>query len=63
MKCHECNGETSVINSRNDPQGKRRRRMCVECGERYSTVEIDEEEYEKLRAYFTSARHLIDVFG
>lgn len=41
MKCPYCSSfETKVIDTRCDPQGNmRRRRECMSCGERYSTIE------------------------
>ena len=41
MRC-ECGGRTSVVDSRNTDDNKcvRRRRLCEECGARFSTLEI-----------------------
>ena len=44
--CEKCGGETSVIESRKSgdngrqPMAYKRRRKCLECGERYTTYEL-----------------------
>jgi transcriptional regulator NrdR family protein len=41
MNCPDCNRPTSVINSRTSPSGfVRRRRECVRCKLRYTTLEM-----------------------
>lgn len=37
--CGVCGGKTGVIDSRSSPEGIRRRRKCVSCGERITTME------------------------
>lgn len=41
MNCPICNGETKVKDSRPDEDSVRRRRECLVCQHRFSTVEID----------------------
>ena len=48
MTCSKCNGKTKVIDSRTDEDSTERRRECVECGYRFSTVEVDRDLYERL---------------
>lgn len=48
MTCPQCGGDTKVTNSRHDEAEVRRRRECLECGYRFSTVEIDMDLYDKL---------------
>lgn len=49
MTCAICGGKTKVIDSRSNEDSKRRRRECLECNYRFSTVEIDADYYEDLK--------------
>lgn len=49
MNCPHCGGETHVVDSRPNEDSTRRRRECVECKHRFSTVEIDADYYETLK--------------
>jgi transcriptional regulator NrdR family protein len=41
MKCLKCNGKTTVLELRSSKSfGERRRRKCIECNFRFSTMEI-----------------------
>jgi transcriptional regulator NrdR family protein len=41
MKCPKCKGKTKVLDSRRNPSNNiRRRRKCVKCSYRFSTIEI-----------------------
>ncbi len=56
MNCPKCgDGEPMVIDSRQKPYGIRRRRECLACGYRYSTVEISVERY----GFLENAENLI----
>lgn len=48
MTCPICGEKTIVTNSRPHEDSKYRRRECVSCGERFSTIEIDADYYSKL---------------
>lgn len=48
MTCPKCNEKTKVIDSIPSDDSTERRRECVECGYRFSTVEIDKDFYERL---------------
>lgn len=48
MTCPKCNEKTRVIDSTTDEDSTIRRRECVECGFRFSTIEIDKDLYERL---------------
>ena len=48
MTCPNCGDKTIVINSRPHEDNTYRRRECVSCGQRFSTVEIDVDMYKKL---------------
>lgn len=39
MNCLYCNGSTIVIDTRPTKSGIRRRRKCLDCGERFTTIE------------------------
>lgn len=51
MTCPYCGEKTRVVDSRTQEDSKYRRRECVECKHRFSTVEIDADYYEKLKGY------------
>ena len=48
MTCPQCGGETFIINSRKTCDNVRRRRVCRECGHRFSTTEIEIDLLNKL---------------
>lgn len=49
MTCPKCGGKTKINDSRhNDDDSVKRRRECLECGYRFSTVEIDADLYERM---------------
>lgn len=48
MTCPKCNEKTRVIDSTTDEDSTTRRRECVACGYRFSTIEIDKDLYERL---------------
>lgn len=48
MTCPKCNEKTRVIDSTTGEDSTIRRRECVECGFRFSTIEIDKDLYERL---------------
>ncbi len=43
MQCPNCFGNTSVRNSRPQPDCVRRTRLCLSCGYVFHTVEMDED--------------------
>ena len=45
MNCPICGCETSVVDTRPSEDSVRRRRKCVECSHRFTTVEIDADYY------------------
>lgn len=49
MTCPKCCGETKVIDSRPEDDIVRRRRECMVCKQRFSTVEIDLQMYKKIK--------------
>jgi transcriptional regulator NrdR family protein len=53
MKCPKCNSDNvAVVDSRERPDGKRRRRyLCKDCNSRFSTLEVTVEELKKLLDY------------
>jgi transcriptional regulator NrdR family protein len=48
MTCPKCNEKTIVIDSITDEDSTTRRRKCLECDYRFTTVEIDKDLYERL---------------
>lgn len=48
MTCPKCNNKTKVIDSMTDEDSTTRRRECMVCGYRFSTIEIDKDLYERL---------------
>lgn len=49
MNCPNCGGETHVVDSRPKEDSTHRRRECIECKHRFSTVKIDADYYETLK--------------
>ena len=47
MTCPKCNEKTRVIDTIPDEDSVARRRECVACGYRFSTIEIDKDLYER----------------
>ena len=50
MNCPKCKGESKVFDSRATAQGVRRRRECLKCSERFSTIEIHTAPLKKIPA-------------
>ena len=47
MNCPKCGSDQlKVIDSRGSPEQVKRRRECVDCKERFSTIEVTVEKYE-----------------
>lgn len=63
MNCPNCGGETKVVDSRPQEDGVQRRRECLECKERFKTVEIDSELYQKLLYAPTKAEIVYKSIG
>ncbi|MGL5133362.1 MAG: hypothetical protein ACRC78_12595 [Planktothrix sp.] len=41
MDCPKCNAKTSVIATRQEPKiGETRRRKCLDCDHRFTTIEV-----------------------
>lgn len=49
MKCPKCNGNTKVTDSRCEDDCVNRRRVCLECGYRFSTIEVDRDWYDNMQ--------------
>ncbi len=50
MNCPKCSTETETINSRlRKDDVRKRRRVCSKCGYRFTTLEVDENEYSQLK--------------
>ena len=49
-RCPACGGKVEVIDSRNKPLGRYRRRKCAQCKRRFSTIEISFETGRKILA-------------
>ena len=48
-QCPVCGADSTVIDSRIDPQGRiRRRRKCEDCGFRYTTLEVFADVYKEM---------------
>ena len=57
MKCKKCGWDTYVVDSRPKDSIVQRRRSCPNCGERFSTIEIDRDVYDGMtRGWATSLR-------
>lgn len=58
--CNKCHSETIVINSRDEDGYVRRRRKCVSCGHRYSTVEFLKEDFDKVMKSVRTIKEISD---
>lgn len=53
MKCPVCGADTEVVNSRvTDCECVKRRRECVECKYRFTTLEYEEEIIKRMEASY-----------
>ena len=48
MTCPVCNGKTKILETRSDNESINRRRECLRCGYRFSTVEMDKDLYRRI---------------
>ena len=48
MTCPVCNGKTKILETRSDEESINRRRQCLRCGYRFSTVEMDKDLYKRI---------------
>ena len=48
MTCPVCNAKTKILETRSDAESINRRRQCLRCGYRFSTVEMDKDLYKRL---------------
>lgn len=55
MRCIHCTDKTLVIDSRD----RTRRRLCVGCERRFSTIEVPRTEWDELQEELASARALM----
>lgn len=53
-----CGGKTAVIDSKPEEDQIIRVRKCQECGDRFSTIEVDLDLYERLSSPVTVQLHL-----
>ena len=50
MNCPKCrSGNIDILDSRRHEDCVKRRRMCLDCGFRYSTIEINVDEYKTMQ--------------
>ncbi len=50
MTCPRCGSEnTYTVDSRDGKNGRRRRKRCADCENRWTTVEIEAEKYQRLK--------------
>lgn len=47
MLCPSCFGDTEIIDTRMVADRRRRRRVCLDCGERFSTTEATNDAWKK----------------
>lgn len=68
MKCEKCGGSNLyVVNSRPGANGigSRRRRECADCGERVTTYEVTQKEYDliqKSQKMLKKVQEMLDIY-
>lgn len=56
LRCDACHARTTVVDVRMRATGElRRRRMCVKCGQRFTTYEVKADMYDEVRKIETLA--------
>ena len=64
MICPWCHStKTKVTNSRFESRRKRRRRECLGCGERFTTLELTLDEYDQLDAHREKLARIRDAIA
>jgi len=64
MKCPHCSwGSSAVLEARQTQQYKRRRRECLSCEHRWTTVEVTAEEYKELKELANKAQQLQSILS
>ena len=63
MKCAQCNSKASVVETRQKPDGDMRRRYKCDCGFKFSTTEMTNERYEKLKLALEQLETLKVIMG
>lgn len=58
--CSKCHNPTIVIDSRDEFNHVRRRRECVNCGYRFSTIEILKAEFDKMNKSLKIIKESVD---
>ena len=48
MTCPKCSSKTKVIDSTTDEDSTVRRRECLSCGFRFTTLEMDKDMYDRM---------------
>lgn len=63
MRCMKCSGTTACTDSREREVGKiRRRRICKNCGYRFSTIELPMEPQERSKNYRLARKSVVVEF-
>lgn len=63
VQCPKCNGESKVVDSRDEELARRRRRQCNICKHRYTTYEIHADEYNRIRRLKVDAARIEPVIS
>lgn len=64
MKCPQCSwGSSTVLEARQTQQYKRRRRECLSCEHRWTTVEVTAEEHTRLKGLANKAQRLQSILS
>ena len=61
--CDKCDTPTIVIDSRDEFGYIRRRRKCTSCGQRYTTVEILKEDFDKVNKNVRIIKEMAESFN
>ena len=59
MECPKCYGNTTVLETRQG-NGVKRRRECLECGYRFSTVEVESNLHKIQQRFYESCKKMMN---
>ena len=64
MICPKCKSDNlKIVDTRSDDASTRRRRLCLDCGVRFNTLEVIDYEYDNLKGKANLLTILLNAVG